>query len=109
MAEQRRPYHNYSSGRLADELGEVRALISQLEAKETELKQELIHRGSGSHSGASFKATVSLNCDRKGIDTKALREEYPAIAAELEVVTKYDLVRTTPHPSTLAKGKTSDE
>lgn len=102
-----RPYHNYSSGRIADELGALRAHLKQLEEKEKLLKQELVHRGLGTHYGTHFQATVSRPT-RETLDTKALKEEYPQIAAMFLHEIHYDLVRTTANSTLISKGVESE-
>ena len=52
------PYHNLSTGDLADQLGAVKAEIAALEEREKNLRHELIGRGVPEAQGSQFSACV---------------------------------------------------
>jgi hypothetical protein len=78
-----------------DTLGELRALIAELEKRETELKKELKVLGPGTHVGERYVMTISEQ-SREVLDMKAVREKLSSqfIVAHTSI-TKYPVFRFT--------------
>ena len=53
------PFHNLPVGEVVDQLGSVKAQISDLETREKALRDELIRRGITAASGDAYGANVS--------------------------------------------------
>ena len=53
------PFHNLSAGDVADQLGAVKAEIADLEARERNLRDELIRRGGAEIDGTLYRATIT--------------------------------------------------
>jgi ABC-type xylose transport system substrate-binding protein len=70
-------FDNLSAGQLVDELGQVKAEAAEIEAREKELKAELIARSVTEAEGALFRATVS-EALRETIDTEKVKAEMGA-------------------------------
>jgi hypothetical protein len=60
--------------RIVDDLGELKAVIAELEVKEKKLIHQLVDLGVGPYEGALFRATVS-QYDRDTLDMNAVREK----------------------------------
>src|SRR3977135_4588943 len=68
------PYHNHSTGDLADELGRLATEIAELEGRRKAFREEMIRRGVAEAEGAVFRATIT-DAVRWTIDAKAVRSE----------------------------------
>src|ERR1700687_3080717 len=68
------PYHNHSTGDLADELGRLAFEIAELEGRRKAFREEMIRRGVAEAEGAAFRATVS-DAVRWTIDSAKVRAE----------------------------------
>ena len=68
------PYHNHSTGDLADQLGTLKAEIAALEDREKSLRDELIRRGGAEIEGTVYRATIS-DAVRWTLDAKGVRSE----------------------------------
>jgi hypothetical protein len=68
------PHHNIAAGDLVDQLGTIKAQITDLETREKALRDELIHRGATSIDGAAFSASVT-EAVRWTLDAKAVKTE----------------------------------
>jgi hypothetical protein len=68
------PFNNRSAGDLADELGNVKAQIADLETREKALRDELIRRGESTIDGSAYTASIT-NAVRWTLDTKAVKSE----------------------------------
>ena len=68
------PYHNHSTGDLADTLGTLSAEIAELEGRRLAFREELIRRGVSEVEGALFRATVS-EAVRWKIDSAKVKAE----------------------------------
>jgi hypothetical protein len=78
-----------------DALGELRALIAELEKRETELKKELKALGPGTHVGERFVMTIAEQ-SREVLDMKAVREKLsPQFVVAHTSITKYPVFRFT--------------
>jgi len=71
------PFHNLPVGEVVDQLGSVKAQISDLETREKALRDELIRRGITAASGDAYGANVS-SAVRWSLDIKALKAEFGA-------------------------------
>ena len=79
-------------GNLVDELGALKAQIAELTAREKEITSLLKASNEAAIDGDLFRATVS-DSERETLDTKALRRDYPEIAAEYVKTTHVTTVR----------------
>src|SRR3982074_1098071 len=70
----RSPYHNHSTGALADELGRLATEIAELEGRRKAFREEMIRRGVAEAQGALYRATIT-DAVRWTIDAKAVRSE----------------------------------
>ena len=68
------PYHNHSTGDLADELGRLTTQIAELEGRRKAFREEMIRRGVAEAQGALYRATIT-DAVRWTIDAKAVRIE----------------------------------
>ena len=68
------PYHNLAAGDLADQLGSVKAEIADLEAREKNLRDELIRRGVAECQGAAFGVNITEGI-RWTLNTQAVKSE----------------------------------
>ena len=80
--------HNFTDEHLADEIGALDDLTKQAEERLKSLKDEAKRRGFEFAQGEKWRITVDRG-EQKRLDTKALREKHPKIAA------KYDRVIPT--------------
>ncbi len=71
-------FDDTSDGQIVDELGALKAQVSDLTKREKALKDEIIRRldGFGVTEGALFRAAVSTSTTCS-LDTKAIREKMP--------------------------------
>ena len=53
------PYHNLPVGDFANQLGDVKTRIADLEAREKSLRDELLRRGVAGSQGKRFLATIA--------------------------------------------------
>jgi hypothetical protein len=68
------PFHNLSTGSVADELGAVKAQIANLQDRERSLRDELIHRRVSEIAGLAYSASITETV-RWTLDTKAVKAE----------------------------------
>ena len=68
------PYHNHSTGALADELGRLATEIAELEGRRKAFREEMIRRGVAEAEGALYRATIT-DAGRWTIDAKTVRSE----------------------------------
>jgi hypothetical protein len=66
--------HGLSPGDLADEVGRVKAQISDREAQLDALKAEAVRRGLGEAEGEMFRVTLSPPGSQLRVDNKLLRQ-----------------------------------
>jgi hypothetical protein len=66
--------HNLALPALVDELGDLKAQIAELEAREKSLRDELIARGSSIAEGRSYSASIT-EAVRWTLDAKSVRSE----------------------------------
>jgi len=71
------PFHNLPVGDLADHLGDVKARIADLEAREKSLRDELLRRGVAGCQGKRFSATIASEV-RWTLNTAAVKAEMGA-------------------------------
>ena len=67
-------FHNLSIGELVDQLGNAKAEVAEVKAREDALRAELIARGVDSAEGMLFRATVA-QATRWTIDTDRTKAE----------------------------------
>src|SRR5437764_10648443 len=71
------PYHNLPVGDLADQLGDVKVRIADLEAREKSLRDELVRRGVAGTQGKRFSASIASEV-RWTLNTAAVKTEMGA-------------------------------
>lgn len=79
--------------KVVDELGSLKAKISELTKQEKKLKDVLVAVGAGEYDGETFRATVSTY-DRESLDMEAVRAKLtPQFIAAHTDVTECTTVR----------------